>query len=58
MILDLTYGYIIKEEGKDPLVDLADKVSEFTSHTCLMFNGHFTGTWPILRSHGYWCIPY
>lgn len=32
MILDLTYGYIIKEEGQDPLVDLADKVSEFSSN--------------------------
>ena len=26
----MTYSYIIKEEGKDPLVDLADKVSEFS----------------------------
>jgi hypothetical protein len=25
LILDLTYGYKIKEEGSDPLVDLADK---------------------------------
>jgi hypothetical protein len=27
LILDLTYGYKIKEEGSDPLVDLADKVN-------------------------------
>lgn len=26
LILDLTYGYKIEEEGTDPLVDLADKV--------------------------------
>ena len=26
MVLHLTYGYKVKEEGNDPLVDLADKV--------------------------------
>jgi len=27
LILDVIYGYNIREEGSDPLVDLADKVS-------------------------------
>ena len=29
LILDLTYGYKIEEDGNDPLVDLADKVVAF-----------------------------
>ncbi|KAJ6540312.1 cytochrome P450 [Mycena capillaripes] len=34
MVLHLTYGYKIKEEGNDPLVDLADKVlAEFSDIT-------------------------
>ncbi|KAF7332878.1 Cytochrome P450 [Mycena venus] len=34
MILHLTYGYKIKEEGNDPLVDLADKaLAEFSEIT-------------------------
>jgi hypothetical protein len=27
MVLSITYGYQMKEEGRDPLVDLADQVS-------------------------------
>lgn len=34
MVLHITYGYKIKEEGNDPLVDLADKaLSEFSIAT-------------------------
>ena len=59
LILDLTYGYNIREEGSDPLVDLADKVSIsskicsicYTSQRCLL------GGCRILYNHQPWCIP-
>jgi hypothetical protein len=59
LILDLTYGYNIREEGSDPLVDLADKVSIsskicsicYTSQRCLL------GAYRILYDHQPRCIP-
>jgi hypothetical protein len=44
MVLHLTYGYKINEQGSDPLVDLADKVIGFSSQLNDPSSARFIGS--------------